>query len=72
MLLIEDQHVVEAFSPYTSQEALTYGIRSRSMIGCFKLLDRACCCNTGKVRAELALVITKQIPGALSIWCGFP
>jgi hypothetical protein len=64
MLLIEDQHVVEAFSLYTSQETLTDGIRSRSMRGCFKLLDRACCCNTGKVRAELAIVSRSRYLGA--------
>ena len=39
LLLMEDEQMIEALTSYTSQEPLTDGIRSRSVIRSFENLD---------------------------------
>jgi hypothetical protein len=72
LLLMEDQQVVEAFLPYTSQEALADRIGSGCMIRCFENLDVTCPRHSCKARPEFAIVITDQIFRHLPIGSRFP
>ncbi len=68
--LVEDQQMVEAFLPHTSQEAFTDSIGSWGMNRRFEDLDRARFRYTSKARPELAIVITNQILRRLPIGSG--
>jgi len=65
--LVEDQQMVEAFLPHTSQEAFTDSIGSWGMNRRFEDLDSARFRYTSKARPELAIVITNQILRRLPI-----
>ena len=67
LLLTEDQHVVKALSSHTPQETFTDGIGSWRAKGCFENLDAACGCNSSETGSKLAIMITDEIPGGLSI-----
>ena len=67
---MEDQQKVQAFLPYTPQEALADRIGSGSMIGGFENLD-ATCCHPSKAGPKFGIVITNQILWRLSIGRGF-
>jgi len=72
LLLMEDQHVVQALSSHTAQKAFTDRISSWRMIGRFKYLDTARCCHMSETRPKLALVITDEILRRLSIQSRLP
>ena len=61
--LMKDQQVIEAFLPYTPQEALTDCIGSGSMIRRFEDLYAARCCNTGEMESKLAIIIANEVLG---------
>ncbi len=67
VLLMEDQEVIQAFSPHASQKALTDGIGLWRTIRRSKHLDAARCCDARKIRAEFAIIIPNQIIWRLSI-----
>ena len=71
LLLMQDQQMVKAFLPHTSQESLTDSIGSRRMIGGFENLDTTCPRHPSKARPELALVISDQVFWYLPIRGGF-
>ena len=71
-LLIEDQHVIQALSPNTSQKAFTDGIGSWRMIGRFENLDVACCCNSSETGPKLAIMIANEIFRRVSIRSRLP
>lgn len=66
LLLMDDQHVVQALSSRTPQKAFTDRIRSRRMIRRFEDLDAARCCNTSETGSKLAIIITNEILRHLS------
>ena len=70
--LMKDQQVVEACLPHTPQEALTDCIGSGSMIRRFEYLHAARCCNTSEMGSKLALMITNEVPGRVSIEGSLP
>ena len=72
LLLMEDQEVIQAFSPYASQKALTDGIGLWRMVWRSKHLDAARCCDARKIRAEFAIIIPNQICWRLSIRSRLP
>ncbi len=72
VLLMEDQEVIQAFSPYASQKALTDGIGLWRMVWRSKHLDAARCCDARKIGAEFAIIIPNQILWRLSIWSCLP
>ena len=61
--LMKDQQVIEAFLPYTPQEALTDCIGSGSMIRRFEDLNAARCCNTSEMESKLAIIIANEVLG---------
>jgi len=63
--------MVQAFLPYTPQEALADRIGSRSMIGGFENLDATCCRHPSKAGPKFGIGIPKQILWRLSIGRGF-
>src|SRR5436305_11179859 len=67
LLLMEDQHVVQASSPDTAQKAFTDRIRAFRMRRRYQYLDTAGCCHTCETGPKLAFVITDKILGKLSI-----
>jgi len=72
LLLMEDQHVVQALSPHTPQKAFTDRIGARCVIGCFQYLNAARCCNTSETESKLAIIITDEILRRVSIGSCFP
>src|SRR6266699_3834874 len=72
LLLLQDQQMVETFLPYAPQEPFTQGVGSWGMNRRFEQLDatgRRYSAETGSI---LAVVITDQILGCLTIRRGFP
>ena len=67
LLLLDDQHVVQALSSHTAQKAFTDRIRSRGMIRRFEDLDAARCCHPSETGSKLAIVIANEILRRLSI-----
>ena len=72
LLLIQDEQVIETLASHTAQEALTYGIRLRNVIGRFEKLDATRLRNPCEVHSKLAIVITDEILRPLSIGGRFP
>jgi hypothetical protein len=72
LLLMEDQHLVQALSSHTSQKTLTEGIGAFRVIGRFEYLDAACCCNSSETGSKLAIMITNEILRRVSIWSSLP
>ena len=64
LLLLKRQQVVQAFLPYTPQEALADGIGSGSMIRYIKNLNGTCCRYTSEAGPEFVIVIPNQV-----LWC---
>src|SRR5258708_12020256 len=67
LLLMEDQEMIQAFSPHTSQETFTNGIGLRRSVWRAKDLDASCCCHTCNTRSELSVIISNQISWTFSI-----
>jgi hypothetical protein len=65
--LMEDQEMIQAFSPHASQKAFTHGIRLRRSVRRAKDFDAARGCYSGEMRAEFTVVIPDQIFWRVSI-----
>ena len=72
LLLIQDEEVIQAFSPHASQKTFTDGIRSRSSVWRAKHLDATRGCYTRKTRSEFTIIVPNQVFGCLSIRSRFP
>ena len=72
LLRMEDQIVIQAFSPHASQKAFTNGIRLRGPIRGLKHFDATDCRHSCKIRPEFPVIIPNQIFGGLSIRSRFP
>ncbi len=57
---MEDQHMVQALSSDTAQQAFTDRLGAFRMRGCGEYLDAACCCHSSETGPELAIMITKE------------
>ena len=72
LLLMQDEQVIEALTPDTSQEALTNGIRPRSVIRSFKNLNVTRLRNPIEAHPKLAVVITDKVLWPHTKGGGFP
>jgi hypothetical protein len=72
LLLVKNQHMIQALSSDTSQESFTDRIGSWSMIRCFEHRNTACYCNTSETRAKLAIMIANEIFRRVSIRSRLP
>ena len=59
--LMQDEHVIEAFTPHTAQEALTDGIGTRSLIRRLEHLDATGLGNPIEDHPKLAIMIPDEI-----------
>src|SRR5579864_7626347 len=67
LLLMEDQHVIQALSPNTPQKTFTDGIGAWRMIRRFEYLDAARCCHSSETGSKLAFIIANEILRHVSI-----
>ena len=72
LLLLQDEQMVQAFTPHTPEKPFTDGIRSRSVIWYGENLDVTCLGNPCEAHPELAIMITDEILQPLSKGGGFP
>jgi hypothetical protein len=72
LLLMEDEQMVEAFTPHTPSKPFTDGIRSRSVIRNGENLDVTRLNNPSEAHPELAIMITDEILRSLSKGGGLP
>ncbi len=69
---MQDQEMIQAFSPDASQKTFTHGIRLWSPVRRSKDFDATCCCYSCKMLPEFAISIPDQICGRLPIWSSLP
>jgi hypothetical protein len=67
MLLLEDQEVIQACSPYAQEKTLTDGIRLGRSIRGSKHLDATRGGHVRKILPEFAIIISNQIALPFSI-----
>jgi hypothetical protein len=73
LFLLQDQEMIQAFSPDASQKALADGICSRRPVRRSKHFDTTCCCHSCKMLPEFAISIPDQICcWGLPVRCGLP
>jgi len=72
LLLMQDEHLIKAFSTHTSQKPFTDGIRSRSLIRGSENLDVTCFRNSREAHPKLAIIITDEVLRPHVIGGGFP
>lgn len=70
--LIQDQQVIEALTPDTAEEALTDGIGTRGVRGCFENLDATCLGNPCEGHPKRAIIIPDEILRTRAIGGGLP
>ena len=61
LLLMQDQEMIQAFSPHTPKKAFTDGIRSRSPVRRSKYFDATRGSHARKTRPKFAVIIPNQI-----------
>ena len=72
LLLMQDEQMIEALTPYTAKEPLTDGIRAWGVIRSFKNLNVTCLRNTSEAHPKLAVVITDKLLRPHTKGGGFP
>ena len=72
LLLIQDEEVIQAFSPHASQKTFTDGICLRGPIRGLKHFDATGCRHSCKTRSEFTIIVPNQVFGCLSIRSRFP
>jgi len=72
LLFVEYQQVVEAFLSHTPQKALADRIGSGSVIRCSENFNGTRVCHAGETGSKLAIIITNEIRGRLSIGSRLP
>ena len=70
LFLLQDQEMIQAFSPDASQKAFTDGICSWRPVRRSKHFDTTCCCHSCKMLPEFAIIIPDQICWGLPVRCG--
>ena len=72
LLLMQDEQMIEALTPYTAEEALTDGIRARGVIWRFEHLNVTRIGNPSEAHTKLAVVITDEVLRPHTKGGGFP
>ena len=72
LLLLENEEVIQAFSPHTPQKTFTDRIRLGGSIRCSKHFDPTGCGHLRKTRPKFAIIIPNEICGSLAIRSRFP
>jgi hypothetical protein len=72
LFLLQDQEMVQAFSPDASQKAFADGIYSRRSVQRSKYFDTTCYCHSCNMLPEFAIIIPDEIIWGLPKWCGLP
>ncbi len=72
LLLMQDEQMIEALTPYTAEEPLTDGIRARDVIRSFKNLNVTRLRNPSEAHPKLAIVITDEVLRPHTKGGGFP
>src|SRR5260221_14693926 len=72
LLLMEDQEMIQAFSPHASQKAFADSICLRRPVRRSKNLDSTCCRYARKTRPEFAIIIPNQVYLSFSKRSCFP
>jgi hypothetical protein len=70
LFLLQDQEMIQAFSPDASQKAFADGICSRRPVRRSKHFETTCCCHSCKMLPECAIIIPDQICWGLPVRCG--
>jgi hypothetical protein len=65
--LLEDQEMIQAFSPHASQKTFTDRIRSRCSLRRTKLFDATCRCHLCEIRTKFLVIIPDEVFRCLSI-----
>ncbi len=61
LLLMQDEQMIEAFTPYTAKEPLTDCIRAWGVIRSFENLDVTRLRNSSEAQPKLTIVITDEV-----------
>jgi hypothetical protein len=72
LLLMQDEHVIQALSTHTAKIPFTDGIRSRSLIRCSENLDVTCFRSPRETHPKLAIMITDEVLRSRAIGGGLP
>src|SRR5437764_1616161 len=64
--LLEDQEMIQAFSPHASQKTFTDRIRSRCSLRRPKLFDATCRCHLCEIRTNFLVIIPDEVFRCLS------
>ena len=72
LLLLENEEVIQAFSPHTTQKTFANGIGLRGLIRGSKHLDATGYRYSCKMLPEFPIIIPNQVFGCLPIWRCLP
>ena len=72
LLLMQDEQMFEALTPYTAEEPLTDGIRAWGVIRSFKNLNVTRLRNPSEAHPKFAVVITDKVLRPHTKGSGFP
>jgi len=72
LIFMQDEKVIQAFSPHALQKAFAYGIRLWSSVRRSKHLDATGGCHSCKIRAEFLVIIPDEVLWDLPIRSRFP
>jgi hypothetical protein len=72
LFLMQDEQMIEAFTPHASQKPFTDGIGSWGVIRYCENLDVTCVCEPCEAYPKLAIMITNKVLRSLAKGRGFP
>jgi hypothetical protein len=72
LLLMQNEQMIEALTPYTAEEPLTDGIRARGVRRSFENLNATRLRNPSEAHTKLAIVITDEVLRPHTKGGGFP
>jgi hypothetical protein len=72
LLLLQDEHVIEALATHAAQKAFTDRIGPWCVVGRFQDLDAAGCGHARETGAKLVITISDELLRPLSISCRLP
>src|SRR5712692_6835130 len=72
LLLLQDEHMIEALTPYTAEEPLTDSIRARCVKRSFENLNATRSGHPRETHTKLAVVITDEVLRPHTKGGGFP
>jgi hypothetical protein len=58
LLFMQDEEMIQAFSPHAPKKAFADGIRSWSLVRRSKHLDATCCCHPCKTLPIFAVIVS--------------